>query len=213
MEVKGNLKVGGTLEGITFTDGVRTFSRKPQLNFDVTSFYLDGDSHGNPTVILRPNAGSAITVGDGTRNFTLNTKIGFNGGGFYLSGDSNGQPVVNLRAIKNKTITIEFPGSAEDITVMYTSSPIKIRRAKIVLQGSASPSLSVSGFYYGSSRFGTDNNALAGTQAYTSTTFGQDMPLNPLNPTIPINNWISLTTSAQSGTVNEAHVTMDYEEV
>src|ERR1700675_3816417 len=109
MEVKGDLTVRGDLRGINFTDGVSTFSKQPKLTFDQSGFYLTPTSDGSPKVNAR-----GVTFTDGTANFINPKKEGFSND-FYLAGSLN--PVVNIRNPVFKSITLEFPGAAENILV------------------------------------------------------------------------------------------------
>lgn len=106
-----------------------------------------------------------------------------------------------------KSIAIESPTNAENISMFFTEQPWALKEIRSVLLGSSTPSVTFS------IKYGTDRSA-AGTEIVTSgitctntTTGASTTSFN--NGTIPAGNFVWLTTSAKSGTVNELSVTLN----
>lgn len=202
MQVKGNLYVSGETHGINFTDGVTSFNRSPKLTFDIGGFYLSPLSDGSPLVSAR-----GIAFGDGINSFSGITRLGFSSN-FYLSGSSP-SPVVNLRNPFFKSISLEFPGSAENILIFRAHEAMRIVSARAVLVGSSSPSVTFS------VKSGSDRSSLGVTHtvstAVTNTTVGTQLGLS--TTVIPAGSWVCLVSTAQSGTVNELDLSLQVEYV
>lgn len=107
-----------------------------------------------------------------------------------------------------KAITIEDPTSAEDISLWYNDDVVIFKQIADVVQGTT-PSVTWN-IEYASTRNGVSRTTVFSSDRVTTsesgattTTFNAD--------TIPADQWIFLTTSAQSGTVDELSVTIRYE--
>lgn len=209
MKVKGHLQVSsitstGQVKGITFTDGSVTYSNQPKLTFDSGGFYIGGDGTGGPRVQLKT---PGITVKDGGKTFSAFSIIGLNSDHFYATPMADGAPVFNLKRdpIVRRTTTIEFPGSAENVLMFFTSKALTIYSAIAVLVGSASPSVTFS------VQSGTSRASLGVThtssEAVTDTTTGRILTVS--TAAIPANSWVAIVTTAQSGTVNSMSVSME----
>lgn len=208
MKVKGSLQISGTTEGITFTDGTSTYSREPKLSFSSGGFYLSADAQGRPVVNLITTASSnGITFSDGVSTYSNKSKLSFATSQFYLSGDSAGQPVVNQRNTVSKSISLEFPGSAENAHIFRVIEPMRLLGARAVLVGSASPSVTFT------VKSGTDRSSLGVTHttsaAVTNTTVGTNLAVS--TATIPAGSWVCLVSTAQSGTVSELDLSLQLE--
>ena len=206
MKIKGNLKVSGTTEGITFTDGTTTYARNSQLTFG-SDFYLGGDGSGHPKLLLKnPVSGIVFTDGD-SNSYSAATQFSASNLGFYLSRGSVGQPVINLKNGFLRTLSLEFPGAAENAFMFRAPRAMRILNAHAVLVGSATPSVTFS------VKSGTDRSSLGTTnttsQAVTSTTTGTGLVVS--TPDIAAGAWVCLVSTAQSGTVTELDLNMECE--
>lgn len=120
-----------------------------------------------------------------------------------ISGDTN-----KLRY--SKTIVIEDPTNAEDLSFFFANRAITITEMRAVLIGSATPSVTWT------IRHGTDRSA-AGAEVVTSgttttsTTTGSDVT-SFNDATIVADSFVWLETTAKSGTVDELQVTVYYTE-
>lgn len=108
----------------------------------------------------------------------------------------------------SKSITIENPTSAEDISMFFTNKSITITEIRAVLRGSATPSVTMT------IRHGTDRNAagaevVTGGSVITSITTGSDITAFN-DETIVADSFVWLETTAQSGTVDELQITIFY---
>lgn len=104
------------------------------------------------------------------------------------------------------SLTVPSPGASENISWFYVETAITVTQLAAVLVGSASPSVTFS------VRFGADRSA-AGTEVITGGTTVTSVSVGTiLNSftvaTIPAGVWVWLTTTAQSGTVTNLHVSL-----
>jgi hypothetical protein len=104
-----------------------------------------------------------------------------------------------------KALTILEPSSSENVVLFFTTSSLTLTQIRSTVKGS-SPSVTFS------IRYGTDTSA-SGTEVVTSgitvtnTTTGlSTTSFN--NATVPSNNFVWLTTSATSGTVDQLAVSL-----
>jgi hypothetical protein len=127
-------------------------------------------------------------------------------GGFSWQWDgaswvSVGQTTVEM----TKSFTLPSPTNTDNVTVFYASKALTITKILSIVKGT-SPSVTFS------IRYGTDRSA-SGTEVVTSgitctstTTGVSTTSFN--NATIPISNFVWLTVSATSGTVDELGVSI-----
>ena len=105
-------------------------------------------------------------------------------------------------------ITIENPSATEDIGIWNSELAITITREECVLNGSATPSVTIT------LRHGTDRNATgaelntSGNSITSTTTGDEDVAFN--DATIIADSWIWIETTAQSGTVTLINCVWDY---
>jgi hypothetical protein len=111
---------------------------------------------------------------------------------------------------KSKHITVENPGASEDLTVFFTEKAITISEIRAVLRGSASPSVTWT-IRHSTDRSAVGNEVVTGGTTTTSTTTGDDVT-SFNDATIPADSFVWLETTAQSGTVDELHVTIVFSE-
>jgi len=110
----------------------------------------------------------------------------------------------------SKGFTIEFPSASENVGMWKTPVAITVSSLEAVLVGSATPSVTFN------IAFGTDRtsgtNVFTSGQTATSTTTGHTFNSGFNDATIPAGSFIWITTSAQSGTVTNIELTINYTE-
>lgn len=112
---------------------------------------------------------------------------------------------------QSKAITIEEPTASEDITMFFTDKAITISEMEAVLaNGSATPSVTWT-IRHSTNRNLTGSEVVTGGTVTTSITTGSIVTVFN-DATIPANSWVWLETTAQSGTVPELHITIQYNE-
>jgi len=124
------------------------------------------------------------------------------------TGTSWGSPV-NLGAAAQPTeqrlLTIEAPGSSENITMFRAVEAVTITRLSAVLGSSGSVTWTIR---HGLDRSGTGTEVVTSGTATTSTTTGDS--ITSFNAaSIPANSWVWLATTAQSGSPTELAVAID----
>jgi len=122
------------------------------------------------------------------------------------SGDTD---IVEMFATRTKTkgLTLLDPVADDEVGIFYTDIAITISQLNSYVRGASTPSVTVS-IYYAATRSGiatTINTATITSEAGVEDTSMSD-------GTVPADNWVYLKVTAQSGTVDEFHVTMKYTE-
>lgn len=107
-----------------------------------------------------------------------------------------------------KSITIESPTDAENISIWQAEAAITINEVRSVLRGSASPSVDWQ-VKHGTDRSAAGTNLFSSTQTTTSTTTGDTDNSGFNDQTVAAGEWVWLITSAKAGTVNEFHMTLE----
>lgn len=110
----------------------------------------------------------------------------------------------------SKSTTLEFASAAENTTMWKTPVDITVSSVYAVNVGSASPSVTFN-IAFGSDRT-SGTNVFSSGQTSTSTTTGHTFNSGFNDATIPAGSWIWITTSAQSGTVTEIMIQVNYTE-
>jgi hypothetical protein len=110
----------------------------------------------------------------------------------------------------SKSITVEDPTSSEDISVFFTNKAITISEIRAVLVGSASPSVTWT-IRHGTDRSAAGAEVVTGGTTTTSISTGSDVTVFN-DATIVADSFVWLETTAQSGTVDELHITIVYTE-
>ncbi len=108
-----------------------------------------------------------------------------------------------------KNIAVESPDSSEDLSWFFTPIAITVTEVTSVSVGST-PSTTIS-IMHNTNRSSAGNNVLTAATATTSTTTG-DNPAIGGDTTIPVDSFVWLETSAQSGTVDILLVSLTYTE-
>lgn len=114
---------------------------------------------------------------------------------------------VGSNPILEKTITIENPTDAEDMTMFFTNRAITITEMRAVLLGSSTPSVTWTIRHHATDRSNAGNEVVTSGTTTTSTTSGSDVT-SFNDATIPTDSFVWIETTAQSGTVTELSVTL-----
>ena len=107
-----------------------------------------------------------------------------------------------------KSITIEDPTASEDISAFFTNEAITVTEIRAVLVGSATPSVTWT-VRHGTDRSAAGAEVVTGGTTTTSTTTGDDVT-SFNDATIIADSFVWIETTAQSGTVDELHLTIVY---
>lgn len=107
----------------------------------------------------------------------------------------------------SKGITVESPGSAEDMSMFFTDTAITVTKMVAVMVGS-SPSVTWT-IRHSTDRNATGNQVVTGGTTTTSTTTGSTVT-SFNDATIPANSFVWLETTAKSGTVTSMNITIFY---
>ncbi len=112
---------------------------------------------------------------------------------------------------KAKSITVEDPSSSEDLTMFFTDRAITINEMEAVLaNGASTPSVTWKIFHH-TDRSNAGNAVVTAGTTTTSVSTGS-IVTSFNDATIPANSWVWIETTAQSGTVPELHVTIQFTE-
>jgi len=110
--------------------------------------------------------------------------------------------------VESKAITIESPGASENIVMFYAFTGITIISIEAVIMGSATPSVTINPTHTADvSAVGTA--IFSSAQAITSTTTGQNFT-SFSSAAITGGRFVMMTTTAQSGTVTQLHISIKY---
>jgi len=110
---------------------------------------------------------------------------------------------------EQKSIYIELPTSAEDISLFFVADAITIYKMTAVVSG-VTPSLTYT-VRHGPDRSATGNEVVTGGITVTSTTTGDVVTVFD-DASIPANSHVWFETTARSGTVNSVNLTIFYNE-
>jgi hypothetical protein len=113
-------------------------------------------------------------------------------------------------ALKSKSVTMENPDAAEDITLFYTPVEMKVYELAAVLVGASTPS-STWTLRYDPDRSAVGTEIIVGGTATTDLTTGDKITTFD-NDTIPAGSWVWMETTAQSGVVSTLNITIRYKE-
>jgi len=115
-----------------------------------------------------------------------------------------------LSPVRQISITVENPGSAEDLSIILADRAITITKIRAVLVGSSTPSVTWT-VRHGSDRSAAGTEVVTGGTTTTSTTTG-DSVMSFNDATVAADSWIWLESTAKSGTVTLITVTIFYRE-
>lgn len=111
---------------------------------------------------------------------------------------------------ESKSIIIENPTAAENISYFYTDVAVTVSRLMAVLVGSATPSVTWT-IRFGPDRSGVGTEIVTGGTVTTSITTGSDVTVLD-EPAIPAGSHVWVETTAQSGTVDSIIINLFYNE-
>lgn len=111
-----------------------------------------------------------------------------------------------LTPIQSKSITIESPGAAEDVSMFYTDDAITITKMVFVITGSTSATTTIR---HHTDRSNAGNEVVTGGTTANSTTTG-NVVTSFNDATVPADSFIWLETTALSGTPTSLNVTIFY---
>lgn len=114
----------------------------------------------------------------------------------------------SLVGLISKSIIVEKPKDAEDISFFYTDVDLTLSKIRPVLVGSASPSVTWT-LRFGSDRSAVGTEIVTGGTVTTDTTTGADITVFD-NAVIPADSHVWLETTAQSGTVDSIMINLFY---
>jgi hypothetical protein len=110
---------------------------------------------------------------------------------------------------RSKSIAIENPTASEKWMLFFSESAITVAKIESILQGSATPSVTFS-IRYGTDMSGSGNGSrdVRNHRHERTTTGSATTSFN--SASVPANNFVWITTSAQSGTVTALQVSVIY---
>jgi len=103
-------------------------------------------------------------------------------------------------------MTVENPSGTEDISFGFTFVDITITEVQAVIVGATSVTINPT---HGASRSEATNAILNTPTAISNTTTGQNLT-SFTDPTIPLDSWVVLKTTALNGTPTQLTVTLKY---
>ena len=208
--IDGNLTVTGTVAA-----DLGTF----ETGLTVSGIPVRIDSSGgtdNDTVSDALIGGTDITVTSGSNIITVDwsgtdsdTVSDAIIGGTNTTVTSGTNIITIDGATLTKSISIEAPTASEDISWFFTPVAITVTEVTAVSVGTT-PSTTIS-IMHNTNRNNAGNNVLTSATATTSTTTG-DNPAIGGDTTIPLDSFVWLETSAQTGTVTNLLVSLTYTE-
>jgi hypothetical protein len=194
--VTGILPAGNLPGTVVLEDQANTWTTGAQDMGGATSFEV-------------PNGAGGTTV-DAAGEACVDTTTGTRGAGTLNYHDGTAERT--LSPVKSKSISIEDPTNAEDITAFFTNCAITIVEMRAVLIGSATPSVTWTIRHSTTTdRSATGTEVVTGGTTTTSTTSGSDVT-SFNDATVEADEFVWLETTAKSGTVDELHVTIFYTE-
>jgi hypothetical protein len=150
----------------------------------------------------------AASAGSNTTTLaTVNSNVGsFKGTNFTVNG--KGLITAASAGTFSKSITIETPTNAENISIFHSDEALTITKIVAVLRGSSTPSVTWT-IRKGSDRSAAGTEVVTSGTTTTSTTTGS--VVTSFNSAgVTANDFVWMQTTAQSGTVTEISITVYY---
>ncbi len=157
-----------------------------------------------PSQILLTEAAAPATPG--TDKITLYAKIGAI---LAFKNDAGVEVVLGAKDPETKSIIIENPTAAEDLSFFFTDVPITINKIRVILVGTT-PSVTWT-LRHGTSRSAAGAEVVTGSTVSTETGAGSDITSFD-DATIVANSHVWFETSAVSGTINSIIINIFYTE-
>jgi hypothetical protein len=107
----------------------------------------------------------------------------------------------------SKSITVESPTAAEDLTFFFTNKAITVTEMRAVFIGADTPSLTWTVRHHATDRENAGIEVVTGGTATTSTTAGSDVTAFD-DATIPADSFVWIETTADNGTLTEFAMTV-----
>jgi len=165
-------------------------------NISTFGIYTANDA-GTPTATL-------LTIMHATGQVNIPNALSVSGN-IIVGGLVDGRDIA-LDASRNiVNVTIQSPGATEDYSANFVNRATTISECRAVLLGSSTPSVTWT-VRHGTDRSATGAEVVTSGTTTTSITTGSDVTAFD-DATIVADSFIWLETSAQSGTVDELHVT------
>jgi hypothetical protein len=155
---------------------------------------------------------STITTGDvlyGSASNVL-SKLAVGTKGQILRVNDGGTNVEWDTPTRSKSITIEDPVATEDISIFFTNKAITITEMRAVVRGTT-PSVTWTIRHNATDRSAAGAEVVTSGTTTTSESTGDDVT-SFNDATIAADSFVWLETTAQTGTVDELHVTIIYRE-
>jgi hypothetical protein len=188
------------LDGWDFNDHIDWTSSSGTIH---TDNYVEGGP-GTDTTAIHDNTASEISI--------VTEKTTLASADLFLledSGAANAKKRVTRRNIlgqSSKSITVEDPGATEDISIFFSNIAITVVEMRAVVRGST-PSVTWTVRHHATDRSNAGSEVVSSGTTTTSQTAGSDVT-SFSDPTIPADSFVWLETTAQTGTVDELHVTI-----
>ena len=168
--------------------------------------------------VLGGGSGPKLLWGTGTPESAVTAPVGSlfhrsdGGAGSTLYRKESGAGNTGWVAVSNlasKAVTVSAPTNAEKIVLFFTTVALTLSQIRSVLIGSATPSVTFS-IRYGTDVSGSGTEVVTSGITVTSTTTGLSTT-SFTNGTVPADNFVWLTTSAKSGTVDQFAASLIYQ--
>jgi len=199
-----------TTGGIQATDGIiLADATSSDITLTLPSAY---NTEGKIYIIKKIDSVNSATVEtisgetiDGAGNQTLTKQYD---GIIVVSDGSNWHIISDAYNIFSKSVMVEQPRNNEDMGLFYTDEEITVQKLVAVLRADSGSSLTWTVRYNASRAAAGIELVQTGTE--TSSTTTGDVVDSIDNPTVPVNNYIWLETTAKVGTVYELTLTIFY---
>ena len=211
LSVSGNVFIRDTL---TLRDGIQdstgsTGSANGLLTSNGTAVLWKSASANGQLLI-----GNTVSGGFDLNTLTQGTNITITndkGAITIASSDAFAQTQANAAFAKanaiHKSITVPSPLVTDNITFFFTDVALTFNKIVSVVRGSATPNVVFLLSYESSRHTGADRTNIVNNVTCANTTNGV-FTTTFANATVPANNYVTLTCSTVSGTVDELHVSM-----
>ena len=207
---------GGAVDSVNALTGAVIVIGKGEVGVTVEgqNVVVSGTDHtaggGGGTVSDAIIGGIGITVTSGTSETTIDGHLRYtraeNDAILGIDGITitSGTNVITVSGIPiTKSITLESPTPAEDVTVFFAPTAITIRGIRAVIRSGTSVTVDPR---HSTDRTASGNQILGAAEVVSGTTTGQKLSITG-DTTIPADSWIWLETTAIVGSVEELSLT------
>jgi len=152
---------------------------------------------------------------DGSLHQLFDAKVDGSGtivGDLSLSGNLTMSASKRIKGwTQSKTLNVESPGAAENLTFFYTSKALALSSCEAVLVGGTTPSVTFQ-IAYGSTRSAAGTNLWSANQVCDSTGAGTGHSNFTGSSAIPAGSWVWFKTLASTGRPTQISVSLEYAE-